>query len=322
MTTHYETLGVKNDATEAEIKKAYRALSLKYHPDRNPSAEAKSKIQAINEAYEHLSDQAKRNQYDMELQFAQGGMPGGMPGFGMGGMPFTHMSSTDEFGDINHIFNMMFGGAMPPGMNIHGTMRTGNGPEIRIFHGGNVHQMFHQRPEPISKTIQITLEQSYSGCTLPVDIERWVLSNNVRTMENETVYINIPQGIDNNEVVVLNDKGNRMNDTNGEVRICIQVINNTEFQRSGLDIIYKKRISLMEALCGFTFELNHLNGKRMCLNNTSNPSIIKPGFKKIIPSLGLVRENATGNMIIEFDVDFPDVLTEEQMASLRTILAG
>jgi len=87
MPNHYEVLGVAKDAVEQEIKKAYRSLSLKYHPDRNSSEEAITKIQQVNEAYEILSDQSKRQQYDMEQA---GGFPGGMPGFGMGGMPFAH----------------------------------------------------------------------------------------------------------------------------------------------------------------------------------------------------------------------------------------
>jgi DnaJ-class molecular chaperone len=64
MTSYYDILGVSNDATEADIKKAYRTLSLKYHPDRNPSEDAKEKIQKINEAYETLGDPALRKQYD------------------------------------------------------------------------------------------------------------------------------------------------------------------------------------------------------------------------------------------------------------------
>ena len=90
MPNHYEVLGVSKDAKETEIKKAYRSLSLKYHPDRNSSEEAITKIQEINEAYEILSDESKRNHYDME-------QAGGIPGFGMGGMPFAHMNSMNEF---------------------------------------------------------------------------------------------------------------------------------------------------------------------------------------------------------------------------------
>ena len=317
----YEILGVSNDASEMDIKKAYRTLSLKYHPDRNPNEEAKSIFQSIGEAYETLSDQAKRNQYDMELRFGGGG----------GGSPFTHMNSMDEFSELNNIFNMMFGGQGRNPFAGMGGMEGGipEMPGIRIFHssngmpGGFHSQMFHQihRPEPIIKHLQITIEQSYQGCVVPIEIERWVLNNNVKTMENETLYLNIPQGIDDNEMIGIREKGHIVNgDIRGEVKISINVINNTEFKRNGLDLTYHKKISLKEALCGFSFEMIHLNGKKLCLNNNSNPTVIKPNYKKVVPSMGMIRENSTGNMIIEFEVEFPEVLTQQQIEHISNIL--
>jgi DnaJ homolog subfamily B member 4 len=308
MTNFYDILGVSQDAGEIEIKKAYRSLSLKYHPDRNPSEEAKGLIQKINEAYETLGDKSKRKQYDMELQF---GMPGGMP--------FGHMNGMHEMNDINNLFNMMFGGGMP-GFGGPG------GPEIRIFHGGpgNFHgEFFHNiniRPEPLQKHLQITIEQSYTGCTLPIEIERSVVSNNAKRMESETVYINVPKGIDDNETVTLHEKGNIINDRKGEVRITFRVVNNSHFKRNGLDLIYRQKITLKEALCGFSFEIIHLNGKKLCLNNNSNPTVIKPSFKKVVPNLGMFREDSVGNMIIDFEIEFPDSFTKEQVETLSNIL--
>jgi DnaJ-class molecular chaperone len=319
MTNHYEVLGVSNEASETEIKKAYRALSLKYHPDRNSSEEAVSKIQQVNEAYEILSDQNKRNQYDMELA-------GGIPGFGMPGMPFSHMNSMNDFNDINNIFNMMFGGGGIPGL---GGMHSGSGgPNIRVFHTGgpgiNIHtQMFHQiqKPEPIVKQIQVTLEQSFTGFNMPLDIERFNIDNNVRTVEKETMYLNIPPGIDNNETIVVGDKGHCINgQVRGDIRIQVQLVNNTPFKRQGTDLIYSKKISLKEALCGFVFEIDHLNGKRLALNNIHNPTVIKPNFKKMVQGMGMTRENSTGNLIIEFEIEFPENLTSEQIAKLNEVL--
>lgn len=314
MSNHYEVLGVSNDAGEMEIKKSYRKLSLKYHPDRNSTEEAKEMIQKVNEAYEVLSDKNARKQYDMELQFGGGG---GFPG----GMPFTHMNSMNEMNDINNIFNMMFGGGGMQGFGGPG------GPEIRIFHGGNpgnFHaEFFHTmggRPEPLHKNLQITIEQSYSGCSLPVEIERTVINNNTKRMESETVYINVPKGIDDNETVTLHERGNVINDRKGEVRITFRVINDTPFKRSGLDLIFNQKITLKEALCGFSFEINHLNGKKLCLNNNNNPTVIKPNFKKVVPNLGMHREDNIGNMVIEFEILFPDLLTQEQVEALNNIL--
>jgi len=164
------------------------------------------------------------------------------------------------------------------------------------------------------------MEQSFNGCALPIDVERTVINNNSRRTENETVYINIPKGIDDNETVTLHEKGNIINDQRGEIRITFRIANNSEFKRSGIDLIYNRKISLKEALCGFSFELVHLNGKRLCLNNASNPTVIKPNYKKVVPNLGMTREAATGNMIIDFEIEFPESLTKEQIDALTNIL--
>jgi DnaJ-class molecular chaperone len=218
----------------------------------------------------------------------------------------------------------MFGGAFPGGMQA-------GMPEIRVFHGGvpggfNMHaQMFHgmhhQRPEPIQCNIELTLEQAYEGCVYPLTFERWLINNNVRSTERETININIPAGLDNNDTIILNDRGNVINDAiRSEVKVTIQVTNNTEFRRNGLDLIYSKKISLKEALCGFTFEILHLNGKRMAINNLNNPNIIKPNYKKMVPNLGMKKESGVGNLIIEFEIEFPEKLTPEQIEGLSGIL--
>lgn len=311
MPNYYDILGVSKDASDSEIKKAFRALSLKHHPDRGGDTQ---QFQEINEAYETLTDPSKKAQHDMELN----GFPGGMHG-----IHFSHTMDGNDFGDINNIFNMMFGGGMSgmPGMHAFG------GPDIRIFHNGiPVHGggIFHnlQKPPVIVKNVHITLEQAYQGVSLPIEVERWVIiDNNMKRMEKETVYVSIPAGIDENEVIVMRDKGNVVNESlKGDVKIAIQIENNTPFKRYGLDIVFKKTITLKEALCGFSFELKHLNGKQLCLNNNTNKTVIKPNCKRVIPNMGINRENNTGNLIIEFDIEFPDSLTEEQMRKLSEVL--
>jgi DnaJ-class molecular chaperone len=313
----YETLGVPNDADEGTIKKAYRMLSLKYHPDRNQSEDANSKIQAINEAYEILSDAGKRSEYDHKLKYGEDN-------------PFVRMNSMNEFSDINNIFNMMFGQGFPgqgfPGQGFPG-QGFGGMPEIRVFHGGgpgiNIRtQTFHsvQKPDPLSKTVQLNMEQCYNGCSIPIDIERYVVNNNTRTSELETINVNLPPGINDGETVILHGKGNAINGMYSEVRIQIQIQNNTEFSRQGLDLTINKTISLKEALCGFSFEITHLNGKRMSINNKNNPAIIKPNYKKVVPSLGMKRENSVGNLIIEFVIEFPEKLSQEQIEQLSNVL--
>jgi DnaJ-class molecular chaperone len=319
MSNFYEILGVENDADEGQLKKAYRSLSLKYHPDRNSDENAKSKFQEINEAYETLSDASKRQQYDMQQRYGGGGGGGG---------------GAEEFHDINNIFNSLFGGmggmggfpqgfpqGFPPGFG---------GPGIRIFHTGGGPGNFHaefsinsqkQPPPIIKKEIEITLEQCYAGSSIVTEIERWTIINNSKVNEKESITINIPQGIDESDGLLLKGKGNVINsDLVGDVQITIKILNNTPFKRKGLDLIYNKKISLKEALCGFVIDIPHLNGKIFSLNNSNNPTVVTPGYKKTINGLGMTRDNCTGNLILQLDIEFPSSLTSEQTKALLEIL--
>lgn len=298
--SYYDILGIQKDANESDIKKAYRSLSLKYHPDRNQTEEAKVKIQQINEAYETLGDPAMRKGYDQKQE-------------GGGGSPFGNMGMPGEFNDI---LNMMFGGmpgGMPSGMP--------GGPNVRFFHNGMPAQFRQQRPPPIVSKIELTMEQSYSGCVHPITIERTIKNEDTSETETETIYINIPHGINHGETVVLHDKGNIVNSICGYVNITVMINNTTDFQRHGLDLVYNKKISLKEALCGFTFELNHPNGKKFAINNNDKPSIIKPNYKKNVPGYGMKRDNNIGSLIVVFDIVFPDTLTDEQMRLISEGLA-
>jgi DnaJ-class molecular chaperone len=295
MSNYYEVLGVPNDASEEQIKRAYRKLSLQYHPDRNTDPSASARFQAINEANEVLSDAGRRAQYD----------GGG-----------ADLQANVQFHDINEIFNTFFGGMGGGGMM---------GPDIRFFHqgmpGGSNFFQHLNKPMPIVKNLKLTMEQAYFGGSFPVDIERWNMVNNQRTDERQTLYVTIPPGIDENEVIILSNIGNTINNTSkGDVKICIHIENETEFKRHGLDLIYKKTVSLKEALCGFDFEIKHVNKKTLAFKNVANAFIIKPGFKKVVPEFGFKRENTTGNLVIEFDILFPDQLTAEQIKVLSETL--
>jgi DnaJ-class molecular chaperone len=91
------------------------------------------------------------------------------------------------------------------------------------------------------------------------------------------------------------------------------------FTRSGLDLVLEKTITLKDSLCGFSFEVTYINGKSYTLNN--NPgNIISSGFRKVIPNLGLERDQHKGNMVVVFNVQFPEKLTEEQIKVLRETL--
>jgi len=328
MPDYYNILGVSRDASETEIKKAYRTMSLKYHPDRNSSEEAKSKMLEINAAYEVLGDEGKKKNYDMGGSgddeggpFGPGGPMGGFSfggpfgpfGGGMGGHPFAHMHSMNEFTDINDLLNMM--GGMGGGMSFGGP----GGPNIRIFRNG---VPIVQKPEPIRMEVQLTLEQAYFGVAeLSITIDRVVVVQHIQSQEQETIKIAIPAGIDTNEAILLQDKGHVIQDkVKGDVHVIIKIQENSMIVREGMDLHFKKTISLKECLCGFSCEIPHINGKMLRLNHSGSSHVIKPGEKKTIPGYGMIKAQTTGNLVVTFDVLFPDKLTEEQIVAIQEIL--
>ena len=322
----YKILGVDEKASKEEIKKSYRTMQMKYHPDKNNnSQDAINMTQKLNEAYETLGDDEKREEYDMTRNnpFAKGGMDipmddiinmmfGGMGIPGMGGFPgMQHhmgMPGMQQMGGFPGGIHMGGMGGLPPGAKIH------------FFQGGqpiNFQQL--QKPQSINKNIVIKLSQVLTGANIPLEIERWIMEHGMKVFETETIYVNVPKGIDDGEMIILKDKGNALNENcKGDIKIFVKIDNDSIFRRAGLDLVLDKNITLKEALCGFSFEITYVNGKSYTLNNNAG-NIIPHGFKKVIPNMGLERDQHKGNMVVEFNVQFPEKLSESVITSLKNI---
>jgi DnaJ-class molecular chaperone len=144
----------------------------------------------------------------------------------------------------------------------------------------------------------------------------------MKIQEIEHIHINVPAGIEHQDVMIVRDAGNVASpELKGDVKFIIKINSaGCAFERQGLDLLYKREVSLKEALTGFSIEFAHISGKTINLNNQTNNSIVRPNFRKTIPGLGMVREGNTGNLIIEFSVAFPESLTDEQIQKLREVL--
>jgi DnaJ family protein A protein 2 len=340
----YNTLDVPETASADEIKKAYRKLSMQYHPDKNGnSSESTEKFQKIAEAYEVLGDAEKKEEYDLtrnnpfiKMMSQQGG----------GG----HNISADDL--FSTLFGMpFFGGSHGPNPN------QGFGQNIRVFHNGmpvnqgsiNLGQMFgqqqmfgqgigqgigqgfgqgfvqqqqqqqQQKPAPITAQLNVPIDKILIGTTIPVDIERWILEGGNKVFEHEMVYVTVPKGIDEGEIIVLQGKGNVINESNkGDIKIFIKIENDTPFKRQGLDLVLEKTITVKDALCGFSFELKYLTGKVYTITNNSG-NIINHGYKKVIPGMGFERDGHKGNLLIMFDIVFPEKLSQEVIEALKAV---
>lgn len=315
MEDFYNILGIKKDSTKDEIKKAYRTLSFQYHPDRNKSEEAHSKIQKINEAYEVLGDESKRKMYDIEQN-------------GMDFHQFFGGNMNPHMGNFDNIINNLFGG-LSGGLNGGAEFQMGeNGPKVHIFHGGLGgglggfgEEIFEnlQKPTTINKDIHISLAQSYFGGNVILEIEKWNMVNNMKLHETEKIEFNVPAGVYDDETITLKNMGNFNGRTKGDIKICVHIDDEDDFYKEGNDLVYVKKLSLKEALCGFEFNMKHINGQLYSFSNTNNV-VIHPKFKKYIPELGFQRNDTKGNLVIKFELEFPETLDSEIQKKLLEIL--
>lgn len=319
MKNYYKTLGVSEDVSESDLKKAFRKLSLETHPDKNPSPAAHEIFKDINEAYQTLSDSEKRSQYDMERKMSEQGIPQGFPpgfpqGFqfghnGPGGIRVHHTGGgPGVFG--NDIFEHFFTNAGMQGQ-----------PNIRIFQNGRPVQQKPVKPPPIKKTVEITLEQAFNGHNVLLEIERTIYNNKSPETEKISLPIRIPEGIDHDEVIVLADRGHiSEHQLQGDVQLLVRIQKHELFTRKGPNLHCKRTITLKESLCGFCHDISHLNGKKLRVNTVAQNTITKHGYVKELPAYGMVRNGEKGTLFLEFEIIYPESFTNEQIEALSKIL--
>lgn len=244
---YYKILNVNEKSTMDEIKRNYRKLSLKYHPDKGGN---KNKFNEINNAYKYLTHE-KPNKSIIEIK-----------------------------------------------------------DNIEIIKSKKIQDI-------LTYILEINIIDSYNGGIKHIDIERKMCENNI---EKERIYVDIPKGIDNNEIIIIKDKGNLNNETMcyGILKLFIKINNDSIFERNGMDLILLKSISLKDALCGFDFKINHLNSKQYNIKNYKN--VIKPEYEKKIKKLGMIRNENYGDLIIKFKIIFPDIIDDENIIKLQNIL--
>ena len=346
---YYEVLGVTKGATDAEIKKAYRVVAKKYHPDTNPgNAEAEEKFKEAAEAYAILSDPEKKAKYDQygHAAFEQGGGPGGF-----GGFDFADMG--DIFGDI---FGDMFGGGRGQrqsngpvkGANIKTTVRVsfeeavfGTQEELELplkdecdVCNGSGAQPGHQ-PETCSKcagkgqvvytqqslfgmarTVQTCPDCGGSGKIIKYKCSNCAGSGFVKSKKK--IQVAVPAGIDNGQSIRIREKGEPgiNGGGRGDLLVTVLVDRHPTFQRQEYDLYSSEPISFTQAALGGRITINTIDGPYDLDIKPGTQTDTKVKLKgKGVPTLR--NKNVRGDHYVTLVVQVPDKLTEEQKSILN-----
>lgn len=328
MNDYYSILGISNNANENEIKKAYRKLSFEYHPDKNNGDKSKSEIyKKINEAYDTLKDNTKRKQYDFECMMDENNYDSHIE-INMNdiiGNLFNNIhkpkksKNMKSFNSLNPFMNMneniddiMFMQFASPGMMFP--------PQnVTKTNHSNINESKTEMAEHIHVFHEIELIDAYNGCCHPIEIKRQIYQGNQKSEETETLYLDIPKGIDHNEIMVFKERGNIKDKTQSDIKVHIQIKRNDTFERSGMNLLYKHEITFKESILGFSFVLNHLNGQILKLKHPKGKVVLNKSTN-VLKKLGIIRDKNVGNLILEFIVKQPEQLTDEQMNQLEKTL--
>ena len=345
---YYDILNVNKNSSQDEIKKSYRKLSMINHPDK-PGGDV-HKFQEINAAYQVLSDNDKRRAYDHKIKYGITDDEINVDEFAdisnlFGNLFKDIMKNPGNLNDLGNMGNMSFfamgpgiqPGMMPPnifppGMIPPGMMPPGMMPQGMNDNPKNIPKQFDPStlfediitPEPVVVEHVISLQEAYTGIKNDdINFDRWVIINTRRVSENKTIHIDIPPGVNDNEIITIEKQGNFIDKNNiGDIEVVVKIHNDTQFKRVGNDLIYNKNLTFKESLCGFTFTLHHISGRSFALNNNNDDScsLIYNGFQRIIPKFGFKKDDQIGNLIINFTVTHPQSLTSDQIKAIREII--
>lgn len=290
---YYELLGVDKNASQEEIKKAYRKLAKKYHPDMNAGNEkAQEKFKEINEAYEVLGNENKRKKYDTlgsGYNF-YGGQEFDPSQFGFGdGVHFEFGGRDGGAGSFSDFFNMFFGGNAHDIGDLFGRRRGFSGSQM-------------QKGQDVESEIEVTLKEAYEGATRRISLR---VGN-----EYKTISVKIPKGMIPGKKIKIKGQGSPgINGAPGDLYLKVKLSQDDQFKLEGLDIISEVRLTPWEALFGAKVVVSTLDGKV----KVKVPAGIQSGQKIRIPRKGYRdMKGNNGDMYIEARIINPTHITREE----------
>ena len=351
MSDFYALLGVTRDATEAEIKKAYRKLAMEYHPDRNPSPEAEGRFKEITEAYEVLRDPQKRSAYD---RFGKAGVGGA------GGFNYHHVDLSEalnifmrDFGGLGGLESLFGGGRARPdhrrGQDVRVTLkltlaevatgvkksvrlktldrctvcdgsgaRAGTKPTTCTTCGGSgevrraARSMFGQF---VSVSPCPTCAGEGTVITAPCEVCR----GEGRVRGDRTVTVEIPAGVASNNYLTLRGQGavGPRNGPSGDLLVMLDIKEDERFERQGDDLYHDFLLSFSQAALGGTFTVPTPYGDEEVKipAGTQTETLLRLRGRGL-PVLG---QNAKGDLLVRVHVWTPERLTAEQERLFREL---
>jgi molecular chaperone DnaJ len=354
MSDHYKTLGVDKNASADEIKKSYRKLAMKYHPDQNKdNAEAEKKFKEINAAYDILKDPEKKAAYD---RFGDAAFEGGMGGGAGGGNPFG--GGFGGAGNFSDVFEEMFGDFMGGGGQRRGSNGAMRGADMQYAMDITLEEAF----QGIEKTINVPVQDTCDGCdgkgaekgssadTCPTcsgagrvraqqgffTIERacstcggegTIIKNPCkkcsgagRVRREKTLKVNIPKGIEGGRRIRLSGEGEAgvRGGPAGDLYILVGVQPHKFFKRDGANLYCRVPIAMTMASLGGEIEVPTIAGKR---HNVKIPGGTQTGqqFRLKEQGMSVLNSSTKGDMYIEIFVETPVNLNGKQKDMMKEL---
>ncbi|XP_022737851.1 dnaJ homolog subfamily B member 4-like [Durio zibethinus] len=357
---YYNILKVNRHATDDDLKKAYKRLAMIWHPDKNPSykrPEAEAKFKLISEAYDVLSDQQKRQIYDLygeealkSGQFRPSSSPNQSYASTSSSYPRgaghyynnnnnnnnqrQQQPNTGSFRfnlrDADDIYEELFGAEANGG---GGGGRGNRGFSEGYFRNSNGYGSSSstsngemRKAAAVENVLPCSLEELYKGAKKKMRISRTVFdpftSGKFRTVE-EILTIEIKPGWKRGTKITFPEKGNEEPGIiPADVIFVIEEKPHALYKRDGNDLVVNQEITLLEALTGKTLDLITLDGRNLMIPLTD---IIKPGTEVVVQNEGMPISKETGrkgNLRVKLDVKYPSRLTTEQKSELRRVLGS
>ena len=297
--TFYDVLGVQRNASDGEIKKAFRKLAVKYHPDRGGDEQ---KFKEISEAYDTLSNPDKRKEYDMMLQF--GGMPGqGRPGGGAYTYAGGAAGGASPWGDI---FDSIFRG------------EGVGGSEWAQNFGGFGGQGRAQRPRKgsdLSLVVDVSAEDAFRGVTHKVTYRI------PSTGEQQSITVSVPAGAVDGGKLRYKRRGEYgpNGGERGDLVVTTRVAEHPLFKRKGADVTMELPVSVYEATLGCTVDVPTPGGETLRLKVPAGTQTGKTFRFKEKGAPDVKHRGRTGALLVKVAVQVPTQLTDAERAELETL---